>query len=182
MGSQALDMYWGDPVAAPAPPHMEANRWISPVVRTKTTRRRAPIKPEPLEFLGCKIDWTPDANGKFPEPVFQALTKLIEFSCLEENWDSYGGSRMSSSAVASVLELVFAGHQRGTVPRLHPLSGGGVGVDWEMGTKELSVQVSRDGTVEALYSNDSLGEEIELEAGSTVDLALDLVGKLIEHR
>jgi len=164
-------------------PYLQTNRFLEAVIPTVPAKVRNPAKPLEIDFLGKKIVWIPDGNRPFPAPVLSALEQLISFSSLSEGWDSYGGHPLGQGAVGTVLSLIFLGHEKGAVPRLHPLSDGGVGLSWGCDGRELEVQVAADGTLEALYSDDEdTLAEVELTPGSTMANVIPLVGKFFERR
>src|SRR4051794_1111519 len=94
-----LDERWDDAfVGKPTRTHLEANRWVDPVVTTKPVRcpRR---ERDGLEFHGVTINWDRPLGDDFPQPVLDGLFRLEGFMALPVNWDSYGGRPMESAAV-----------------------------------------------------------------------------------
>lgn len=180
MATNALEAQWDAQLFAPDRPYMETNRWLDQVMPAETARRRRSPECKEITFFGQTIRWTMDGGRPFPPAVFTALERLIEFAELGPDWDSYGGQSLRQAAVKGTLELIFAGHQRGMVPRLHPLSDGGVGLNWEVGDRELEAQVAGTGLAEAFYC-DEQGEE-EVAAGSPASDVVPLIGKLFEVR
>jgi len=157
-----VDELWGDSVMAPVtPPYMETNKWLDPVIPTARAARALPEE-EGFEFLGTRIIFTRDANGRFPQPVAECLLKLLEFNNLSEGWDSYGGIALQRAAVAPALKLMFMSHVKGCTPRLIPLPDGGVGLRWSSGAAELDIDVSGKGQIEGLLENTGDGGQVEV--------------------
>jgi len=180
MYNNTLEANWDAPCVAPPPPYMESNQWLDNVIRTeaRTTPRRA-RREEEIVFLGHKIVWTRDGDRPLPQAIVDALITLDEYTRLPENWDSYGGRSLRAGAIPTTLQLLFLGHRMASLPRLHPLSDGGVGLTWHRGGCELEILVAANGTVEALFTDED-GEEAELTHGSPYAEAVSLVRKLFE--
>jgi hypothetical protein len=101
------------------------------------------IKPPP--------DWTWQL-----EPIKKILGALL----LPENWDSYGGHTPKREAAETAIQIIASiAHQDPPRPRVIPLGTGGIQLEWKKGTRELEVECSHDGSVEALkVEGDKEGE------------------------
>jgi hypothetical protein len=151
---------------------MQASRWLEAVKPTTPNRNwRKPIAEE-LEFMGVRFTFSRPEGTDFPPSVAHAIDRLVEFSALGPNWDSYGGQPLQKGAVRTCLSVMFASHESSCIePRLYPIKSGGVGMVWTAGDAELEVQVSPNGELDAAYE-DSDGHEVELPLGSSAgDLA-----------
>jgi hypothetical protein len=81
----------------------------------------------------------------------ESLRTISELANLPDNWDSYGSPRLKSSAVQRAVEvLVAARSSYAPAPRIAAVSGGGLQIEWEMGARELEIEVLPDGSIEIL--------------------------------
>lgn len=79
----------------------------------------------------------------------RALKKLAGFGSLQPNWDSYGSPSIAESVLDDAVYLVSRISLE-QVPKLRitPISGGGIQLEWEKGTRELAVEVRPDHSLE----------------------------------
>lgn len=168
---------WGVTPEAPARAYLQSNSYLRSVLPTTPSRNfREPVAEEG-EFMGVRFTWHRVDGAEFPQPIVDAFTQLADFAALHQNWDSYGGSALKQSAVPTVISLIFAGHRQCMVPKLHPLSKGGVALTWRRGGRELEVQVAGDGSLDALFEDTAKGEDIELPRKSSLDDVRPLLAK-----
>ena len=83
-----------------------------------------------------------------------SVQRLLTLSSLEKDWDSYGSQPPSKVAIVMGLTLlqglVDVGLENLTTPRINPVSGGGVLLEWEAGSRELELELLSDGVVRYL--------------------------------
>jgi hypothetical protein len=91
--------------------------------------------------LGCSSAWFTDAR--------RAISRIAS---LREGWDGEGGpapKRQAINAAAALLDEIKA-YRKLPVPSVGPMIGGGLGIEWHYGPRELDVEVLPDGTIEYL--------------------------------
>lgn len=94
----------------------------------------------------------------------KAIKKLASFSALEQGWDSYGSPSISDDVLDIATDIVA----KATVdyvspPRIIPVSGGGVQIEWSRESREIEVEVHPDLSIEVLLSeNGQPQEDLEL--------------------
>jgi hypothetical protein len=143
--------------------------------------RIAPV-PETREWdpglqSGVRIVLYPDHRNKIPEriEVFVQTIKAIEK--LSPNWDSYQALPLHPDAQLPALELAVLSNERCNYPSVVPLPNGGLGLRWVSPTAELEIDVSANGTCEALLEFIETGDEIELPRGSALSEAKALLAR-----
>lgn len=73
---------------------------------------------------------------------------LAELATLPDNWDGYGSPGLQAAAVKAAFQLLAAVEKEGLpAPHLCPVTGGGVGLAWQVGSRELEVEILPDGTM-----------------------------------
>lgn len=105
---------------------------------------------------------------------WQRLTvqRLFELLSLPSNWDSYGSRPPTEEAVFRAVELVvLIDRDNFLAPRVVPISGGGVQLVWQSGTRELEIELSPTGLVE--YLKAEAGEPLEEGVVEIGDRKLD---------
>lgn len=89
-----------------------------------------------------------------PEPSWlsQCLAKLAEFERLAENWDGYNSPPIGQGALASARRFLTTLRVQGLpAPAVLPVNGGGVGLNWVSGPKEVELTILPDGRAEFLH-------------------------------
>lgn len=79
-----------------------------------------------------------------------AVKKILSFQplTLTPNWDSYGSEPMNQRAIDVALNLVHdVGFRNIPAPRVIPVSGGGIQLEWVKENRELEVEIHPDGTI-----------------------------------
>lgn len=87
-----------------------------------------------------------------------ALEKLSRLHGLKPNWDSYGSPPISDDVLEIAQRLVGEANVDAPTPRVVPVSGGGVQVEWEHGTRLFVVLVRSDFSIE-VYAEDGSGND-----------------------
>ena len=83
--------------------------------------------------------------------VADASRTMARMSTLNENWDGQG-SPAPVRAVLDVMNRLIREIDTFELPTAHigPVSGGGLGVEWRNGDRDLSLEILPDGSVEYL--------------------------------
>lgn len=90
----------------------------------------------------------------------RAIKRLIAIRDLPHNWDSYGSPPPSESAIDAAIQLLIGiDLDELASPRIVPVSGGGVQLEWEVGARELELEIINDGSIR--YLKVERGEPIE---------------------
>lgn len=93
---------------------------------------------------------------------------IKEFGQLEKDWDSYGGSVISQSAIQHAVDLVSK-YQVPPPDFLTPTAGGGVAFEWGQGNNFLALEILSADHVEIAYC---VNEEVEW-AGAYGDMPIN---------
>lgn len=81
----------------------------------------------------------------------QGIKRLNVVLDLPENWDSYGSPPPTQEAAnAAMAILTGIAMDYFVTPRVVPVSGGGLQLEWEIGTRRLEFEILDDGSVEHL--------------------------------
>lgn len=94
---------------------------------------------------------------------YPALGAIHRLANLAQNWDGYGSPAIARDAIAVARKLLLGvEHDDLPTPDLLPISGGGVGIHWKVGTRELEFAIHPDKTVTYLrvLADSSGGEEV----------------------
>jgi hypothetical protein len=112
--------------------------------------------------------------------LYPAVEKIFELTRLEPGWDSYKGVSVDRSlAVYAVEVLASLGTDLLPVGSVHPLSGGGVQVEWHRGGKHLEMTFYRPYETEVSYSEDG-GHEEALSVQEDVTPLRKLLAHMLE--
>ena len=114
------------------------------------------------------------------------IPRLISFSTLREDWDSYGAENIEWRTIARVLELLFTifdyiDHENDInipIPFVAPLPDGGIQIDWKTCFKELIIVVPEDPKekLEYLTVRRTIQGEKETETvANSIDEIVDVV-------
>jgi hypothetical protein len=167
-----IDDIWADEGnMAPSAPHLEVNRFLKAAMQAPKRAIRELRRTE-IELFGEKLIWLHEDGAQFPKDFLDALQRLVELVSATENWNSYGGKAISLGSIRPVLSLLTVGHSRCAIPNLIPLSDGGIGLRWQSGDRELSIDVLNDRLEGCLCTTD---DEFELSEPASVDDATRLL-------
>lgn len=93
--------------------------------------------------------------GNLSEWQVDALKTIASFEGLKNNWDSYGSPVIPFEVLSLAIDLVRnISLENLPPPRIVPVSGGGIQLEWEKGTRELEIEVHPDLYVEVLGVED----------------------------
>ena len=83
----------------------------------------------------------------------EAIRKLLQLLTLPRDWDSYGSPPPSEVAVTAAVRLILGiDVDYFVTPRIVPVSGGGVQLEWSLGPREVEIEISHEGSAEYLKS------------------------------
>lgn len=95
----------------------------------------------------------------------EAIKKAISFNSLPVNWDSYGSHAPGRAVLQTAIDLLrTVPGETLPVPRVVPVSGGGLHFEWAVGPRELEIAIGPDGVIEVLRVQDGMPlEEDEMD-------------------
>jgi hypothetical protein len=112
-----------------------------------------------------------DATPEF----IDALRAISDLMQLDDNWDSYGSPRIQRAAVERAVQVLRAADKQDPPPpRIVPVSGGGLQIEWAAGARELEVEMLPDGSIEFLRVEGNEMTEAPLPPGR-VDLVVPML-------
>jgi hypothetical protein len=120
-------------------------------------------------------------NVAFPRSELQewqvgAIRKLAALRNLSNNWNSYGSVPVPSAVIDAAMDLVAErGIPDAGVPRVAPISGGGLQLSWERGVREFDIELSSDLTCSVLVTQ---GDVTLLEAPA-VQIGPEAFGRML---
>jgi len=127
----------------------------------------------------------PQAQRSYPSPqwsdvVFvsqlsqwqiETIRKLFQLLAMPYDWDSYGSPPVSDVAVKAVVRLILdIDFDYFVSPRIVPVSGGGVQLEWRFGSREIEIEIDDEGS--AVYLKSQNGKPIEEVQISLADVSL----------
>lgn len=110
-------------------------------MESMTGRSEHDVRTKGLECLGTwgATDGFVSTAG-FPDWLRVVLQRLLPFTKLPTNWDSYGSPPPSFKFVQNVVaQLNNAEALNVPVPDVVPMAGGGVQLEWALGNEELEI-------------------------------------------
>jgi hypothetical protein len=108
----------------------------------------------------------------------QAFSRLDELKQLAPDWDGYKSPKITDQALASAEVLLNAINREDlTLPRILPVSGGGIALEWKLGSRSVDFEILPSGVVEYLRA-----EESSDRSGSTTEEGDLSVARLYEAR
>ncbi len=106
--------------------------------------------------------------AKYSRWQIQAITKILGLLSLPNDWDSYGSPPPTEIAATSAIQLVTdINLDYFLSPRVVPVPGGGVQLEWSFGPREVEIEIDDDGSVE--YLKTEKGNPIEEKQISLAD-------------
>lgn len=106
-----------------------------------------PIQINNIEFRYNKEKWLNikmNRDRLFSENI---ITQLKNFSKLEDNWDSYGASKISWSTIVNAIEFfmkIVDKYPNSPIPFISPYPDGRINVEWQKFSKELHHLIPKD--------------------------------------
>lgn len=94
-----------------------------------------------------------------------AQKELQTLKNLPENWDSYGSPQITIEAGKKAADLLTELARFGmSKPKLFPVSGGGLQLEWQKTDRELEIEILPDGSIEFLI----VDQNGEMREGSAI--------------
>ncbi len=111
-----------------------------------------------IEFLpdepypNANVEWNVVVPvSDLSEPQLEAIKRLFGFRRLPDDWDSYESPPPSETAInvaSKIIEMID--FNRFSIPRIHPVSGGGIQLEWDFDTREIEIEILDDGSMQFL--------------------------------
>jgi len=128
---------------------------------------------------GLKILISPDHRDQVPLGLESFVADIKKIEMLLPNWDSYHAHPLNTSVERPAIELAIMSNERSNYPTVHPLPTGGLSLRWISRLGELEVDLSPQGTCEALLELRG-SDNVELPRGSAPADAKALLVRFIE--
>lgn len=81
----------------------------------------------------------------------RTIRRICELLLLPQDWDSYGSPPPTKVAAHRAIQLVTGINPDSFLsPRVIPVPGGGVQLEWSLGEREVEIEIDDDGSVEYL--------------------------------
>jgi hypothetical protein len=144
---------------------------------------RVPRRP-PVEHVVI----SPDLPSTLQDASGAALQRLDELALLSPDWDTYGASALSTSAVEASRRLVLDTIQtcwrvagvNGAPSFIAPIADGGVQLEWDGPTGHLEVEVTPQSSLDYLLVLDSKPDRVfEERHGISHEAVLTLVARVL---
>lgn len=85
--------------------------------------------------------------------LVEAFDKINELRNLQSNWDSYGADRVTDGAELSARWLMsYVNWQGIPSPTISALADGGIGMHWNIGARDLEIEIDPSGELTYLQS------------------------------
>ena len=85
----------------------------------------------------------------------RAIEKVASLDSLRPNWDSYGSRPTAEGAVRVAIGIIRASQVDSVaIPRVVPMSGGGIHFEWSVGRKSFEFEVHNDSAIDTLVCVD----------------------------
>jgi len=76
------------------------------------------------------------------------LKAIAGLARLKPNWDGYGSPAVQSAALQAAARVLSAlDAESPHAPQICPVAGGGIAIEWHVGTRELELEILPDGSV-----------------------------------
>lgn len=99
----------------------------------------------------------------------RTIKRICELLSLPENWDSYGSPPPTPVAVTGAIQLIKGINLDSFLsPRVVPVAGGGVQLEWSCREREVEIEIDDEGSVE--YLKTERGRPIEESQIGLADL------------
>ena len=108
--------------------------------------------------------------------IREVAAKLNLLADLRHNWDGEGGEPIQGRIITIASELLLPlSRLQPPIPRIAPVLGGGIQFEWEIGGRELEIEILPNGSVEYLTA-----EGDRVQEGRLPDLPTDEVRALAQ--
>ena len=86
------------------------------------------------------LDSTMDSIYTVNSLIEKAIDDLDALSTLPIDWDSYGSPKISEDLIMAAKSFLYQLEFEFIAPRVVPISGGGIQLEWQMGERELELE------------------------------------------
>ncbi len=112
----------------------------------------------PVEFLPdepypyANVEWNVVVPvSDLSDLQLKVFKRLFGFRRLLHDWDSYGSSPPSETAINVATKIIkVIDSNRFSMPRINPVSGGGIQLEWDIDTREIEIEILEDGSMQFL--------------------------------
>ncbi len=112
------------------------------------------------------------ATEEIPGWVQPTIAAFIGIQKLSDNWDSYGGKRVSFDLIRQALSILGSIMEvNSPIPSVVPLGDGGMQLEWHRKQQDLEIVLAADDVPQFYYQNRTAGIELEGFASDTTGLA-----------
>jgi hypothetical protein len=95
---------------------------------------------------GGYAQWVPVLQSQWKITAIKRLNQVLS---LPQNWDSYGSCPPTNTAANKAKRILTdIDIEYFLAPRVVPLSGGGLQLEWEIGPRSLELHIYEDGSLE----------------------------------
>ena len=112
-------------------------------------------------FPNANVEWNVVVPvSELSESQLEAIKRLFGFRRLPHDWDSYESPPPSESAINVATKVIESvDFNRFSIPRINPVSGGGIQLEWDIDTREIEIEILEDGSMQFLRAES--GEPID---------------------
>jgi hypothetical protein len=97
------------------------------------------------------VQWVETTSLLDSSWLYEAVSAISSLERLDDNWDGYGSPRISPIALLKATQLVSGmSSDCLPVPEICPAPGGGVGIHWTLGPRELEFTIYPNGAIRFL--------------------------------
>jgi hypothetical protein len=108
----------------------------------------SPIVVNPVSYAQWNSAVPTETLSEWQIHGIKTLKKVLS---LPENWDSYGSPPPTVAAATTAMAILTSTTiEYFIAPRVVPISGGGLQLEWEIGSRVLELEILDDGSVEYL--------------------------------
>lgn len=115
--------------------------------------------------------------------LLESLRRIEKLKALQPNWDSYGSPPVQPAAAQAAVQVLYAAQaDYCPPPRIVPVPGGGLQIEWARGSRELEIEMLPDGSIEFLRVEGSQTFEEPLPVNRIYSFVPNLVRWLTETK
>jgi hypothetical protein len=150
---------------------------ISTVSDQQTTLLESPLWVVELPSLNRRVIF--EVEGSLPAWFTNTVQALDQLGSLQDNWDSYGAPRISSTSILAALELLASvmGEKTPT-PAVVPTNRGHVLLEWHTHGVDLEVEAVSSQYVHVMFEDVGNAIEWERDLGSDLTPLVECLQRL----
>lgn len=134
--------------------------------------------PVEFEYQDAESAAATSARGQFYGVIFVGtewevalVRRILELERLQADWDGYGsppvGRETASRTIGLIRQIAELGVENLTAPFVGPVADGGITLEWKAGSRQMSIVVLPEGSIEYLkWESSEQFEEGELSLRS----------------